>query len=1246
MNREEFTQYIESVRATHHLQFFIERFFRTNDDWERVAAHEFRNISLSSRTEATLEQIIARGVAIILGEPGSGKSTVAKASVQRAIDSGMAPLAAHLRSYDGDLLTLLEQSAPAELVRDGLVDGIATERALILDGVDEVPHAFVDTFVADLERTIESGAYRHVILTARQAFFATNRSRFRNPPEMFYVLSLTERDVRAYIQHHGGNIDLFLAGIRNFGLWSEITNPFALEVLYRMFAETGALGRLRHEAVNHVVESLISSRPHVAADRQRRALRMLAVAMETASRNELRINEAVQLLQAATPVTAEGAENLLNELTHSILVRTPNGISFQMRSHGEYLAAVELKGTSLDRVQLLVNYDQTRIPNESWRNCVSYLAELHPGVRRSFALHNPDWVIATSPHAFDEAERTIVVNRLFDRLADEQEYIRRHPFLNLDALTRFVTPDVERQLMADIANPNPVRAANAMVTLGARRVRSVVNVAQPIAVDRNRPQLLRESAISAVAAAGDSSLIPDLVRALDPNDTLYSSLLGCIGALVDATTLSTVLPILLNTDSMVSSAFYRFRELQSRDTVQAFLDFMTGHPTAVSSTWFSSYSGPLWEAMAELWDPHWAEAVAHVMVAWERARITPDDVEKPIAAIRRLPDHGEKVGQAILARFLASGDRLVFFSRIVAGFITPTVAGWLAQQPDSRVLMETMARFGSREVRRVLAPHLGGLVEAQDEAVAAMLAADHVRNECERVRLADQHSVVLTEQSLGSVLGVLSRLNAKDWPDLDDGRKAWLSQQCETWLQEIDPLTNVRWISENQLSHNPALPWLVRVIEHYGLRITNDVLIVQCMMSSEGNSVAAYHRRHGLSQAAVTELERIIADRNTSSGALYHFLSFLGAVDISTSAVGAALVAIADNAQRPEHIRSWAIRLACSKSVPDADLVELRGRLQGNLKDETERGLIDRQHRPTIERRIAALLADDAAMQAGDVPPPHDWNLGWIGQITSDVFWPRLVALRAQALRLALPNMAGLITGIMSKIDGGRLAAVVRDQIAVAPAAWRDAQEVRATEYERDARLGKAQATPFERIIHRLRRATTLGMFKIWCEGLTDGPTIEEFLAKIPDSTELWIVTDSLGGWNNILSPRWRPDRLRDGCYDLVVLLDGDKGRDFTAPGRPLNANALRVYEILADVGVELIVLDRYGIENYFSRPACEAVLGLAVGRCFPLSLFADANLNHNKNDNPRIAREMNIADLAGTDLLQHLEVIVARSHV
>jgi DNA replication protein DnaC len=149
MTRAELNQYIDAVKESHRVPFFIERFFRTDEEWERVSAFEFRNVNFSDRTEATLNRILERKTVIILGEPGSGKSTVAKATVHRSAEKGRAPIVAQLRSYTGDLRLLLETTASAELIGTGVVDGSPVARVLILDGVDEVPHSLVGRFIDD-----------------------------------------------------------------------------------------------------------------------------------------------------------------------------------------------------------------------------------------------------------------------------------------------------------------------------------------------------------------------------------------------------------------------------------------------------------------------------------------------------------------------------------------------------------------------------------------------------------------------------------------------------------------------------------------------------------------------------------------------------------------------------------------------------------------------------------------------------------------------------------------------------------------------------------------------------------------------------------------------------------------------------------------------------------------------------------------------------------------------------------------
>ena len=60
-------------------------------------------------------------------------------------------------------------------------------------------------------------------------------------------------------------------------------------------------------------------------------------------------------------------------------------------------------------------------------------------------------------------------------------------------------------------------------------------------------------------------------------------------------------------------------------------------------------------------------------------------------------------------------------------------------------------------------------------------------------------------------------------------------------------------------------------------------------------------------------------------------------------------------------------------------------------------------------------------------------------------------------------------------------------------------------------------------------------------------------------------------------------------------------GANWSLPNHPLNSDAQKVVAKLAQAGVQVQVLVRYGIENYFSREALEAVLGRDVRAAFPL---------------------------------------------
>jgi hypothetical protein len=215
-----------------------------------------------------------------------------------------------------------------------------------------------------------------------------------------------------------------------------------------------------------------------------------------------------------------------------------------------------------------------------------------------------------------------------------------------------------------------------------------------------------------------------------------------------------------------------------------------------------------------------------------------------------------------------------------------------------------------------------------------------------------------------------------------------------------------------------------------------------------------------------------------------------------------------------------------------------------------------------------------------------------------------------------------------------RAARVIDMQINDAPADWQPYLRRRALEMERDATIRAAQGVPFEGVLRRLENATTLNRLKIWAEGPTDCPPIEDLAHKVPGAENLNIVAQSLGGWGTILSPQWSPVPLGDGCHDFIILLDGDRAYDYARPRLVERADARAFLARLRRDGIEVKVLDRYGLENYFPRQAFETVMGRDLNAHFPLDprrAVSHQIPGYNKNMNVGLARLTALADMAGT---------------
>ena len=458
-------------------------------------------------------------------------------------------------------------------------------------------------------------------------------------------------------------------------------------------------------------------------------------------------------------------------------------------------------------------------------------------------------------------------------------------------------------------------------------------------------------------------------------------------------------------------------------------------------------------------------------------------------------------------------------------------------------------------------------------------------------------------------------------------------------LGQLDLRTRIRWHSETELTQPRVLPILLALVDRYELRLADDEPMAVALLS-ETHATRRYHQAFKLSDRAVAAIEELLEAERTPNPGLDHIFSFIRDVGLRTPRIMAAVERMAIDAARPSRIRDGAVRIIADAKDVEA-LLRVAPTLPPDLGRDAQDFLVEAQHRGTIERRLRQLLDDRAALESGEVDSHFDNPLAWVARVREPAVWATLVRLRRLALRRELDRVASLLANTLAQIDMMQAAQVIDRQVRDAPTPWRSALRRQALEMTRDATIRAAQGMAFEGALRRLENATTVNRFKIWVEGPTDCPSVEELAHRVPGAENLNIVVQQLGGWGTMLSPQWTPAHLGDGCHDFIILLDGDRAYDYGRPGFVTRDDARALLARLQRDGIEVTVLDRYGLENYFPRHAFETVMERGLGEQFPLDPRRPVSAQirgHDKNMNVDLARATTLADLAETDLGAFLE--------
>lgn len=1252
MTNEELQNYLGQLLSRLPLDKYVERRFTAmNAEGKTPADMEFRYHGMLRDREPKLADVVKQSGVVVLAEPGGGKSVVARAAVHELARRGdRVPVFVELKEYRGDLGALIRNAAPTAILEAAAaIDDRPLLRAYVLDGIDEIPLGTLDQLGRDLQAIFGTESNATALLTARPAYYAGHRDALPSITSLFHILDFSDKDIEQYVTSSGVDSDKFLEAIRVADAHDEIRNPFVLSVMIERYKDEGQLSALRSNNLSYMVDRLLRSRPRFDPYQQRRALHILGVALETYARNELTEEEAITLIRQARTMSEAEARALLDELYASILNKTANGLGFQMRSYGEFLAAEELQDKGIPRLRELA-FSDPKTPIETWINTISYLIELDSKVRSFVVQRFPLWAITASPAAFSDAEKTALVVSTRELCIREQQYIVHHPRINGRKLARFVTRSVEEQLVRDLVSPDDVIRGNALVLLSVLKQPNVTPLAAGIVQNRGLNSNVRYCAIVALINMGASSLVPQLMDFLDRNDDdpLQINLIDMIGALASESQLQLVLPRILRENAMLSAAYYHFREMKSREALVEILLYFTDNPSDLNAIRAEGYVEPILELLPRFFDDEIASLCTDVLEEVRRSGIFPDrsgPVMKFLELIRQA-DRDGVVAQIVLRRLLQEQEtirRMYFFDEILVSLMTSKTAHWLVEQNAIPMIRE-LAPHCSGEIREIFRPHSGGIIHAQEERWKAY-RVEKAQREDQRtraIRLLQER--LLSRNDLGEALGEFWELKEDYWPELPDDFKGWLARELSRWINACDLEKNIRW-EGNSLWESPNLRFVLSLIDRYTLKIDPDDSLVFVVKGWDHEFLGKYHKRFPFHGKALQNLESLVST-SIPARSLEGIVQFLEATGIWSSAIDAGLRDIVRNHPEQGYFQVTALALLMKHGVEGALIQRVANESTNeDLRSYAFNALIERGHRATIERALAKLVDND--LKAGNVRIPDTSPLAWISLIKADFAWDKLARLRQTALELELPMLVGIVTEALVKIDRAKTAKLIRKQIQYAPETWQTTQSIQAVDQERTANIEAAQTTPFDEVLRKLRGATSISQLKVLCEGPNDVPILQVLVAQLGNIPE--VLFDSVGGWANLRAKR-DPNLWLLGCNEAFIIMDGDEGRNLHKPTKPLTAIAREEIKKVFGLPIEFYVLERYGIENYFTQKALEQVIGNDLSGYFPIpdeaaieDHLCDPSTGarlYAKRRNEETAKHLSLSDLKGTDLFDIVQKI------
>jgi hypothetical protein len=906
--------------------------------------------------------------------------------------------------------------------------------------------------------------------------------------------------------------------------------------------------------------------------------------------------------QSIRGITEVQAAHLLDTLYTTILKRVEGGLSFQLASYGEYLAAESLAKEPLERIKQIA-FDQRGAPNPSWLNAMSYLAELNAEVRNYFCKWHPLWMMNVSSSALSTSQRDEIVRSTLRILMSERLYAFNHPGVRMHRLAKLVTDAVKTDLFAHTLSSDEVEKGNALCLLGQSGTPEVIEQATQIAIDRTVSQQLRYSGLLALQNSHAVDTATRLLEALEEDDPLHLNIVDVIGTVATLDELPLVLPLLLSTQGMPASAYYRFQEMRSRSAVAALLRYASTHLQTINTMRAEIYFGPAFDAVPQHFDREFVELAASILSQVELRHIYVDrsgPLPKLFAGFRYLDDiQKEQLLQAFLLevedKVLNDGATFYSTSQPLSDLMTAGTLEWLITSKRMH-MVPAIVRWLSGDFRESLAPYSDGMVEAQDAARDAYLLEERVRLEEASSHIDALQKSLLTRDELNGALTDFSDLTREHWPQLPEPYLAWLQPAVSVRMMELDLHNRIIWAG-NTVTFPRELFTLLEVIAFYELHVDDPSAMVYALAVGAEDLVRRYFTRVPMTEQGVQSVLQMI-ENPQSPNALDRVINFICELKPLPIRIKQAVVEIASADLDRGHSQTKVFSLvADEQDVPW--LEERRSHAQNaGVRYSAEVELIRRQHEPTLIAKLDAAIKDPASL-GNEHYFPDRVSPEWLSKITSAFAWVKVTVLRERGLQLELFGVVSVCTDVLLSINRREAINVLKRQVKIAPTAWRIRQRSLILEQEQLLAIDDARLGPFENVLARLRSNTSSTRVKVWCEGVNDEQIFRILLERMSDAP-IDVTVENVHGWPGLQQEK-DPNAWLTECNEAFIIMDGDNGRKLKKHGRPLTPMARAELAKLRGFPITLLVLEKYGIENYLTQHAIEAMVGRDLSEFFPI---------------------------------------------